>query len=416
MKKNFLKTLGPGLLWAGAAIGASHLVQSTRAGANFGFELVWILIFANFFKYPFFEFGPRYAAATGKTLIDGYKNLGKGAVIVYAVITISTMFIILAAVTTVTAGLFANIFELKANMFVLSTGTIIILSGIIAINKYTIIDKTVKFIIILLAISTVIAVIAALSKGYNPNPQAVKHFNWSEGANIAFLLALAGWMPTAIDAAIWHSVWSVAKQKETKYRPSVKEALFDFKIGYFGTAVLSIGFLTLGAIVMYSEGREFPNDSIGFSKELINLFTSSLGSGAYYVIAIAALATMLSTTLTCLDAFPRVLEPTTKILVKKLDIEKNTNKLRWFWLIISSSGAIVIFAFLTKNMKSMIDFATIISFLVAPILGYMNLKVILSKDVPKESKPGKFLIVLSYTGLIVLSAFCVYYIYYLLSA
>ena len=41
-KRNILKAIGPGLLWAGAAIGVSHIVQSTRAGANFGFELIWI--------------------------------------------------------------------------------------------------------------------------------------------------------------------------------------------------------------------------------------------------------------------------------------------------------------------------------------------------------------------------------------
>ena len=46
---NFLKSLGPGLLWAGAAIGVSHLVQSTRAGAGFGFALVWVVVLANVF-------------------------------------------------------------------------------------------------------------------------------------------------------------------------------------------------------------------------------------------------------------------------------------------------------------------------------------------------------------------------------
>jgi len=34
MKKLILKSLGPGLLFAGAAVGVSHLVQSTRAGAD----------------------------------------------------------------------------------------------------------------------------------------------------------------------------------------------------------------------------------------------------------------------------------------------------------------------------------------------------------------------------------------------
>ena len=77
MKKinNILKKLGPGLLFAGAAIGVSHLVQSTRAGADFGWGLVWALLIINLFKYPFFQYGPRYAISTGKTLLDGYYRI-----------------------------------------------------------------------------------------------------------------------------------------------------------------------------------------------------------------------------------------------------------------------------------------------------------------------------------------------------
>jgi len=71
-EKSFLNSLGPGLLFAGAAIGVSHLVQSTKAGAEFGFGLLWALLLVHLFKYPFFQFGPRYAAATGETLLDGY--------------------------------------------------------------------------------------------------------------------------------------------------------------------------------------------------------------------------------------------------------------------------------------------------------------------------------------------------------
>jgi len=55
---DILKKLGPGLLFAGAAIGVSHLVQSTKSGADFGLGLVWALIIANIFKYPFFSIWP----------------------------------------------------------------------------------------------------------------------------------------------------------------------------------------------------------------------------------------------------------------------------------------------------------------------------------------------------------------------
>ena len=90
MKKSFLQSLGPGLLFAGAAIGVSHLVQSTRAGADFGFGLIWALLLVNLFKYPFFQFGPRYATATGESLLHGYNKLGKGVLITYFLLNIAS--------------------------------------------------------------------------------------------------------------------------------------------------------------------------------------------------------------------------------------------------------------------------------------------------------------------------------------
>jgi Mn2+/Fe2+ NRAMP family transporter len=55
----FLKTLGPGLLFASTAIGVSHLVQSTRAGASYSYALLWAIVVANLLKYPAFEAAPR---------------------------------------------------------------------------------------------------------------------------------------------------------------------------------------------------------------------------------------------------------------------------------------------------------------------------------------------------------------------
>ncbi len=45
-----LQAVGPGILFAGAAIGVSHLVQATRAGAAYGFDLVWAVVLALLFK------------------------------------------------------------------------------------------------------------------------------------------------------------------------------------------------------------------------------------------------------------------------------------------------------------------------------------------------------------------------------
>jgi Mn2+/Fe2+ NRAMP family transporter len=406
--KNFIKSLGPGLLWAGAAVGVSHLVQSTRAGANYGFYLAWFIIVANLIKYPFFEFAPRYATATGETLIDGYRKTGKWAVGLYGFLTFATMFTIQAAVTIVTAGLIKNILQVDWDITLISAvlllGTLILLW----IGKYSLLDKFIKIIIITLTISTIIAVISAYFHPVHNQAVQLRIFDWTKAVDIAFLIALAGWMPAPIDVSVWHSYWSVEKQKDTGYKPQLKESLLDFKIGYIGTAFLALGFLSLGALLMYGSGENFSNSGSVFAGQLIGLYTKSIGQWAYLIIAIAAFTTMFSTTLTCLDAYSKVLKPTTNYLFPVND--KWQNKLTAFWLIVVVFGALMLISVFSAAMKTMVDIATTLSFVTAPVLAYLNYKAVTGKHFPKEYRPGKSLIIYAQAGILLLGLFSLFYI------
>lgn len=406
MNKNFVKSLGPGLLWAGAAVGVSHLVQSTRAGANFGFYLVGILILVNIIKYPFFEFAPRYAAATGKNLISGYNKIGKWAISLYAIFTFATMFTIQAAVTIVTAGLIKNILNIDLNVTTISLLLLLGTMVILIVGKFSLLDKLIKYIILTLTLSLIVAVISAFSHGFNPNPEFATVFNWGTATHIAFLIAFVGWMPAPIDVSVWHSYWSVEKQKNTGYRPKLKEALLDFRIGYIGTAFLALGFLSLGALLMYGTGEVFSPKGGVFAGQVMSLFTKSIGSWSYPIIAIAALTTMFSTTLTCLDAYSKVLKPTTVYLVPKLK-NKNNNWLVWFWLIVVVIGALLIIYVFSSSMKTMVDIATTLSFITAPILAFLNYKAVTAKHISNEYKPKKPLRIYAILGLIFLSCFSI---------
>ena len=409
----YIRIIGPRLLYAGAAIGVSHLVQSTRAGAMFNFDLVWVLIVVNILKYPFFEFGPRYAIATGTSLVDGYNKIGKWAVAIFAILTILSMFIIQAAVTIVTVGLLAYIFDLTINVTVLCT-IILILSAIFLLTgKYRALDKIIKFIIILLALSTIVAVFSVIGVEREISPDFIRHFNWSNSVDVFFLIAFIGWMPAPIDVSVWSSMWNLEKNKELGYVPKMKNALLEFKIGYIGTAFLALGFLALGAIVMYGTGEELSSNGVEFASQLINMYSSSIGSWAFWVISIAAFMTMLSTTITVLDAYSRVLKPITKILSPNLwNGCKNKERLNWFWYVLIISGAILIVAFAAKSMVHMVTMATTLSFLTAPILAWLNYKVVTGKHMPEKSRPGSFLRVLSWIGIIFFAIFSLVYLYW----
>ena len=208
MNFKWLKKLGPGLLFAGAAIGVSHLVQSTRAGADFGFGLIWALVLIHTVKYPFFQFGPRYSTATGESLLDGYKRLGKPVLIAYFMVTFATMFTIQAAVTIVTAGLAANLFGITTNPVTWSIIITVICFLLLIIGKYKLLDNLMKFIIVILTLSTIIAVGVAIFK--NENPVSFTQILPKGSIEAGFLIAFLGWMPAPLDVSIWQSLWEFA--------------------------------------------------------------------------------------------------------------------------------------------------------------------------------------------------------------
>ncbi len=408
-----LKILGPGLLYAGAAVGVSHLVQSTGAGAKFGFVLVWAVLLANILKYPFFEYGPRYATSTGKSLLEGYKNLGLWAVILFIIMTIGTMFTIQAAVTIVTAGLAEYItgINLGESSGALWSGILLLIClGILGVGRYKVLDRLMKVIIVVLSVTTVVALVAAFTGNFEKSVEFSTSFSWSDETHIFFLIALLGWMPAPIDISVWHSVWSLAKQKDTGIKPTLKASLLDFKIGYWGTTILALCFLSLGALVIYGTNKTLPTGGAAFSKEVINIYTSSLGNWAYWIIAIAAFTTMFSTTLTCLDAFPRVLRRTTQLVIPSAPQEESHRGLYWFWILFTVVGAMTLLLFFLKDMQTMVNIATIISFLTAPVLAILNYMVINGKDVPEAARPGLLLKVLSWIGIVFLCGFSVYFI------
>ncbi|HUH29523.1 Nramp family divalent metal transporter [Gelidibacter sp.] len=396
------KKLGPGLLFAGAAIGVSHLVQSTRAGADFGYGLIWALLLVHIFKYPFFQFAPRYALATGESLLDGYKKMGKGVLIAYFILTFTTMFTIQTTVTIVTAGIASTLFgnlissEIWA-VIILSICALILIKG-----KYSFLDQIMKIIVITLTISTIIAVILALNT--SPQPLSLTQKLPENTLEIGFLIAFMGWMPAPLDISVWQSLWALEKQKVNKDY-DLKSSLFDFNVGYLATIIIGLGFMALGALVMFQSGSTFSDKAGEFSNQLISMYTKSLGNWSYLIIGIAAFTTMFSTTLTTLDASPRTMARTSELLFGRL---LKHNYLWWIALLIV--GTVSIYFFLGSEMGLLIKVATIISFLTAPFYAIINYRLISSKHMPVEWRPSLRMHILSWLGILFLIGFSIWYL------
>lgn len=407
--KTLLKNLGPGLLFASMAIGTSHLVLSTKAGAQYGWIMIIPIILANIFKYPFFEFGVRYTNVTNKTLIEGYLNRGKGYLWFYAFLTLITTFTILAALYTVTAGLFINLFKISdISIAHIALALFAFISLLLIVGRYKFLESSLKFVVSILFIALLVTTALVIYQGQvetvsDFTPPAI--FN---DAGILFLISLMGWMPTTVEASSWISLWSIEKWKTQKQKPTLKESLQEFNIGYFMTAILAIFFLIIGSMTLYGTGIQLSGNGVIFADQVVQLFTTHIGSWAYIFIAISAFATMFSTCMTAHDAVTRVSLDIIDLLFPKIQLQGKKGYFAIGVLVLALINFIVIAAF-SANMGKLVALATFVSFVVAPLIGYMNLKNVMSSDLPLEQRPKKWLQILTYAGIVFLSFFSIYY-------
>ena len=405
----YRKTFGPGILFACTAIGVSHLVQSTRAGAEFGFMILGFVILANVMKYPFFEHGSRYANVTGTSIIDGYDKLGRKFLFLYLGITLGSMFFVTAAVGFVTAGFFENLFQIEF----LGMWTMVILFAvcgfILCVGKFGTLDGIIKIIGFVLIISTAVAFILAFVNGpVEPSENFLPRELWDD-SGIFFLIALMGWMPTAIDLSSWNSLWTIARIKQTGYKPKLKETLTEFRIGYFITSLLAIFFLGLGTLVFFGSGDSLPNNNSLFAHKIVTMFANTIGQWSYIIIAASAFSVMFGTILAVFDGYSRSFQ---KIIQLLRNNESDDSRKSYVGIVcILAIGSILIIMQFGDKLKELVDFATTLSFLVAPIIAILNHKLVIGKFLPENSQPSVLIKGLSMSGIIFLTGFALFFIY-----
>ena len=402
----YLKTFGPGILFASTAIGVSHLVQSTRAGAEFGFELVIFVVLANLLKYPFFEFSSRYSNVTGTSIIDGYLRLGRHFLVLYLLITVASMFFVTAAVGFVTAGFFENLLQIEF----LGIWTVVILfaicAAILVIGRYSILDSLIKIVGAVLIVSTLLAFAVALWNGpaesmpdFEP-PELLTH------AGLFFLIALMGWMPVPVDISSWHSLWTLERIRQTGFRPRLRDTLLDFNLAYVITAALAVVFVVLGAYIFFGTGEELPNNSSLFAGKIVSLYTATIGDWSGLIISASAFSVMFGTIIAVFDGYSRSLARSVRLLSEDdpgtADLSRKKHAL---FISVLAAGSLLVLVQFGDRLKELVDFATTVSFLIAPIIAVFNFRLVTGRYVERGMQPPAWLRVLACAGVAFLVCF-----------
>ena len=402
-----LKALGPGILMASAAVGGSHIVSSTQAGAIYGWQLALLIILINIFKYPFFRFGSQYTLENNKSLIEGYAEKGKIWLTIFFVLNVFSAIVNTAGVGILCAAILFDIFPngLGLSISQLTTIIIVIILAMLLIGGYRFLDTLAKCVMTALTLATVLAVVIALFKHreYAPNFEAPTPWRM---AALPFIVSLMGWMPCPIEISAINSMWSVEKRKTVNM--SEKDAVFDFNIGYIGTAILALIFCALGALIQFGSGEGVQAASAAYISQFVNMYAKVFGCWSRILITLIAFLCIFGTVITVIDGYSRANNESLRLLLGKKELSPKALSI---WVSLTAAIGLVIVYLFAGNVATMLRFAMVASFITTPFFAYLNYSLVNNKE--HQIKP--WLKVLSIIGLIYLFGFALFFVFAWLS-
>lgn len=397
--KSRLGALGPGILMATAAIGGSHLVASTQAGALFGWQLFWLIVVVNVLKYPFFRFGMEYTLATKNSLVEGYKNQGPGYFYSFIALNIIAAVVNTAGVLLLTASLLHYALPISIPVTLLCWLILAVCLIILLLGHFKALDNVAKVIMGLLTIATITALVIAINNGPVASVNYVGPSPY-ELAMLGFMVALMGWMPAPIEISALSSLW--LKEKQAQQSVTKSQGLFDFNLGYWLTAGLALVFFSLGALVQYGQSTNIELGGVAFAKQLIDMYALTIGEWARTLVSAIAFLCMFGTTLTVLDGYARTLNESHKLLgFKQSKHSLNT------WLILQALAGMAVILFFKSALGPMLTFAMTLAFVTTPVFAWLNFSLVRSESAIKHSL---LLRSLTWLGLVYLVGFAVAFV------
>lgn len=396
--KEFLKNFGPGIIMASSAVGGSHIIASTQAGAYYGYQLALFIIIVNLLKYPFYRFAFDYSTIYNKTLLQGYSEKGKAYLWVFLVFNAFATVVNVAGGTLLSAVLLKMLIPLDLSLQVYSIFVLLSYLLILYYKQYKALDSVSKIIMLFLSITTLIALFLAFTQTSAAPVDFIEPTPF-QLASIPFLIALMGWMPSPMELSVSASIWVVEKNKlDPEYK---KRRLIDFNGSYLVTIILALMFMSLGALVQY--GQDITPLSGGkFINQFIDMYAISIGEWTRGFITFVAFICIYGTTIVAVDGYSRCNHQSIALLKDKT-AQIFSHKALQYSMLFTTSVSFIVIQFFSSSIGKMIPFAMTASFISAPVFAYLNYS--LSKQYEKPT----WLTLLALLGLVYLASMVVVY-------
>jgi Mn2+/Fe2+ NRAMP family transporter len=241
------KFVGPGLVVAATGVGAADMVATLVAGSRYGYGLLWAVILGVILKIILVEGAGRFTLATGRTIFEGWRSLGRWTTWYFGPYIMIWGFVYGATAMSSAALPLAAVFPVLP---LWAWAIIMGLLGFVMVwfGKYSFFEKVTAALVGLMFVTVVgLAVIAA------PNiPEMLTGLVpvIPEGG-VLYTLALAGGVGGTITLAAY-GYWL---REKGWYTPKWMRVMrIDNSMAYVVTGVFVIAMLVVGAEVVRSAG------------------------------------------------------------------------------------------------------------------------------------------------------------------
>jgi Mn2+/Fe2+ NRAMP family transporter len=287
--KDLVKRIGPGLIATGIVIGPGAVTTSAMIGANYGYDLIWLIIPIIFMGITFMMATNRLAIVTGLPSIHAIRKYygPVASAVVGIAVFVACLFFTMGNISGTGAGM-NLIFGIDWKI-----GSVIMIAIVIycyfAKNVYSKVERIITVCILVMIVSFYATLIGV--GGPNPGELASGLFGFRvPSGSLATALAFI-----STNAAITAGIYSTYLGKEKKWK---KEDLFngvmftDALVHVISVVLISGAIILVGAIVLHPQGL-----SIQTPAELAEMLVPIMGKAARYIMGLALLGAGFSSLL-----------------------------------------------------------------------------------------------------------------------
>lgn len=402
---SLLKVIGPGIIFASLCIGETHLALLAYSGALYGHAFLWLVVMVHLVYYPNFEYGPRYAVATGETLVDGYSKIKVGRFLLGVFVLF--MFIIPPMIMSSLLGLSGSVLyaafpKISFNIWCILLYVITV--GIVLGEKYKVIEQISKFLVLIIVLVSIVAFLNSLPAPGEFFSGMIPTIPAAAGVMVVFVAILR--VPTDPASSIFLSEWAQQKRKEwlegsdssdakSALLTSLKKSIFDIRVGFVLSGLVAIIFLSIGATVLKPLG--IVPEGIDVSLKLSEIYTQTIGKWIFPAFILMMFAAFWGGYVSAMDGILRLFK---HLIPKVFTLEDKKNKtLSIIYILLVTTAGLLMTTVIQRPMV-MVLIAVSLGLINYPLIFGLNIYCV-TKLVDKEFRPSKLNLILAFIGFIV---------------